>query len=89
MVHLKLYELLMCEGLMCPPVNEQCCMMGKWELFENPLRGLPGVNREGSQVEWAFGYCGVMNCSVACLVTNEHTGKEGAVCPVRGLYFPS
>lgn len=29
MVQLKLYELLMCESLMCPPIDVQCCLMGK------------------------------------------------------------
>lgn len=36
MVHLKLYELLMCEGSMCLAVNEQCCAMGKMGITQEP-----------------------------------------------------
>lgn len=41
MVHLKLYELWMCEGLMCLLVNEQCCMMGKMWVIPEPSQGCP------------------------------------------------
>lgn len=41
MISLRLYELLMCAGLMFPPMNEQSCVMGKikiiWELSEDCL----------------------------------------------------
>lgn len=71
------------------PVSEWAVLYdGKDVSYSRTLSGLSGVSHEGSQVEWAFGYCGVMDCSIVCLVINDYTGK-GLCALCVDLYSPS